>query len=132
MVYILTTAELLTIIALMIFGSVVRSDKYDHLPLKVIDRLICYLMMLYVAADLLTALSMLEVGWNYLNVAIIAAHTAYHFVSGVFLLFALVKFSDIPFSYAKNYLFARGALYFAFVLEALALCAFVICCILVF
>jgi hypothetical protein len=89
-------------------------------------------MMLYVGAGLLTAFSMLEVGWNYLNVAIIAAHTAYHFVTGVFLLFALVKFADIPFSYAKKYLIARSALYFAFVLEVLALCAFVTCCMLVF
>lgn len=132
MVYILTTAELLTVIALMVFGSVIRSDNYNHLPLKVIDKLICYLMMLYVAAGLLTALSMMEVEWSYLSASIIAMHTAYHFVTGVFLLFALVKFSDIPFSFAKHYLFARGALYFAFVFEVLALCAFVVCCAMVF
>lgn len=132
MVYFLTSAELFTVFALMIFGSILRSDNYEHLPLKVIDRLICYLMILYVAAGLLTALPLVEIGWIYQNATIIAAHTAYHFVTGVFLLFALVKFADIPFSYAKKYLLARSALYFAFVFEVMALCAFVTCCVLVF
>ena len=132
MVYFLTSVELFTVFALMIFGSILRSDNYEHLPLKVIDRLICYLMILYVASCLLTAFPLAGLEWSYQNVAIIVAHTAYHFVTGVFLLFALVKFADIPFSYAKKYLFARSALYFAFVFEVVALCAFVTCCVLVF
>ena len=132
MTYFLTFAELCTVIAFMVFGTVLRNNNYESIPYKVCDRLICYAMMLYVAAAFLTALPLAGVVWTHQNAAIIAAHTAYHFVSAMFLLFVLVKFADVPFSFAKQYLLARGSLYFSFVFEALALCAFMVCCVLYF
>ena len=132
MIYVLSLAELFTVIAFMVFGTVLRNHRYEQVPLGIFDRLICNAMVLYVAATFLTALPLVGVEWTYQNAAIIAAHTAYHFVSAMFLLFVLVKFADVPFSYAKQYLLARGSLYFAFVFEALALCAFMICCVLYF
>lgn len=116
----------------MIFGTALRNNNYKGLSLKLFDRLICYAMILYVASVFVTALPLVGVCWDYQNAAIIAVHTAYHFVTGVFLLFALVKFADVPFSYDKQHLLARGALYFSFVFEALALCAFAVCCVLLF
>ena len=132
MIYVLSWAELFTVVALVVFGTVLRNHRYEQVPINICDRLICYAMILYVAAAFLTALPLVGAEWNYQNIAIITAHTAYHFVVGVFLLFALVKFADVPFRYEKSHLLARGALYFAFVFEALALCAFVVCCVLVF
>ncbi|MBQ7633723.1 MAG: hypothetical protein IJS88_06395 [Alphaproteobacteria bacterium] len=132
MIYVLSWAELFTVVALVVFGTVLHNHRYEQVPINICDRLICYAMILYVAAAFLTALPLVRAEWNYQNIAIITAHTAYHFVVGVFLLFALVKFADVPFRYEKSHLLARGALYFAFVFEALALCAFVVCCVLVF
>lgn len=132
MIYVLSLAELFTVIAFMVFGTVLRNHRYEQIPIGIFDRLICYAMVLYVAATFLTALPLVGVESSYQNIAIIAAHTAYHFVTGVFLLFALVKFADVPFRYEKSHLLARGALYFSFVFEALALCVFVICCVMYF
>ena len=132
MIYVLSWAELFTVIAFMVFGTVLRNHRYEQVPISICDRLICYAMVLYVTAAFLTALPLVEVEWSYQNIAIIAAHTAYHFVVGVFLLFAMVKFADVPFRYEKSHLLARGALYFAFLFETSALCAFVICCVLYF
>ena len=132
MLYCLSFAELCTVIALLVFDGVLRSGGYEHLPLKVFSKLICYSLVLYVISSMITALPAAGIVWCYQSVAIIAAHTVFHFITDVLLLFALVKFADVNFSYSGKYLIARGALYFAFVFEAMALCAFAICCVLVF
>jgi hypothetical protein len=132
MLYFLSLAELFTVIALLVFNSVLCNGGYERLPLKVFSKLICYSLVLYVISSMITALPAAGIVWSYQSVAIIAAHTVFHFITDVLLLFALVKFADVDFRYCGKHLIARGALYFAFVFEALALCAFVICCVQVF
>ncbi len=132
MVYFLTITELLSVIALFVFESVLNDQKGKSSPFKIISMLIVFPFVLYLAAEFLTVLPILGVTWSYQSMVLIAAHTAFNFMMTMLLLVALVKFDSIPFNYDKQYLVARGALYFSFVFEILALCAFVVCCVMFF
>ena len=129
MVTLLALMELLTIISLCVFDSVLNGK---HKSLKIVSMFIFYPFVLYLAAEFLTALPSLGVEWCYQSVALITVHTAFNFVMAMLQLVTIAKFADIEFSYDKQYLFARGALYFAFVFEVIALCAFVVCCTMIF
>jgi len=132
MVYFLIIAELCVIAPLSVFYVVLHNEKYEHFPLKIFSKMLRYAVMFYIVAVAAAVFSHVGLVWDFHCIVGITAHTAFNFVAGMALVLSLIKFSDIPLMYTKQYLIARSALYFAFVFEVMALCAFVICCVMFF
>ena len=124
--------ETLAVFALVLFNGILDSKYYQKLSVLAFSRYVNYPLALLIVSGFLTVLPEMDATWSWLDAAIIFAHTVLHAVFAVLLLVAVVKFSDIPFKYARQYLFARAALYFSVVFEVLALGAFVVCCVKVF
>ena len=128
--YYLLVLETLAVLALMIFNGVWSSKSKKEFSVDDLPELLQIPFYLLLATVFLSVLPQHGVDWKHFMPTIIVMHTMLLFVNGVFLILALTKFADIPFKYAKQYLFARGALYFAVVFEGFALGAFVACCVL--
>lgn len=131
MVLLLMVMETLAVAALVLFNGILDSKYYEKLSIKTFSNYMWYPVGLLLVASYFTA--MLDFyTWAWLDYVIIFAHTVLHVVFAILLTIALVRFADIPFKYSRQYLFARSALYFSVVFEALALGAFVVCCVKIF
>ena len=128
MVQFLTIMETLAVAALVLFNGILDSKYYEKLKIRTFSSYLWYPVCLLLLATFLTAMLDVYV-WPWLDIAIIFAHMVLHAVFSVLLVVAVVKFEDIPFKYARQYLFARAALYFSVVFEVAAIGAFVVCCV---
>ena len=131
MVTFLIIMELFAVVSLVLFNGILDSKYYEQLKVQTFSHYAYYPAYLLIVATFLTAMSDVYV-WAWLDTAVVFAHTVLHAVFAVLLTIALVRFADIPFRYARQYLFARAALYFAVVFEVIALGVFVVCCVKVF
>lgn len=130
MVILLTILETLAVVFWVLFNGILDSKYYEQLKMRTVSQYVYCPAYLLIAATFLTA--MLDMyGWPWLEV-VIFAHTVLHVVFAVLLVVAVIKFADLPFKYAKQYLLARAALYFAVVFEVLALGVFVVYCVKLF
>ena len=123
--------ETLAVAALVLFNGILDSKYYEKLSIKTFSNYLWYPVGLLLVASYFTAMRDVY-NWFWLPYVIIFMHTVMHAVFAILLTIALVKFADIPFKYSRQYLFARAALYFSVVFEALALGAFVVCCVKIF
>lgn len=131
MVLLLMILETLAVAALVLFNGILDSKYYEKLSIKTFSNYLWYPVGLLLVASYFTAMRDVY-NWFWLPYVIIFMHTVMHAVFAILLTIALVKFADIPFKYSRQYLFARAALYFSVVFEALALGAFVVCCVKIF
>ena len=131
MVLLLMILETLAVAALVLFNGILDSKYYEKLSIKTFSNYLWYPVGLLLVASYFTAMRDVY-NWFWLPYVIIFTHTVMHAVFAILLTIALVKFADIPFKYSRQYLFARAALYFSVVFEALALGAFVVCCVKIF
>ena len=129
MVHFLTIMETLAVVALVLFNGILDSKYYQKLSIKAFSSYLWYPVGLLLLASFFTALLDFNPDWAWLDIAIIFSHTVLHAVFAVLLVVAVVKFENIPFKYARQYLFSRAALYFSVVFEVLAIGAFVVCCV---
>lgn len=131
MVLLLMVMETLAVAALVLFNGILDSKYYEKLSIKTFSNYMWYPVGLLLVASYFTAMRDVFT-WFWLDYVIIFAHTVLHAVFAILLTIALVRFADIPFKYSRQYLFARATLYFSVVFEALALGAFVVCCVKIF
>ena len=133
MVHFLIIMETLAVAALALFNGILNSKYYENLADKSFSGFLWYPVGLLVFSTIFTATHNFygaELDW--LGDAVIFFHAALHAVLASMLIVAVVRFADIPFKYARQYLLARASLYFSVVFEVVAMGVFVICCIKVF
>lgn len=128
----LTILEVLAVSALVLFNGILKSKYYEKILIKTFSNYLWYPFCLQILAGFLSAMLYFYPTLPWLDAATIFAHTVLHMVFTVLLVIALGKFAGIPFKYSRQYLFARAALYFSVVFEAMALGWFVVCCVKVF
>lgn len=107
--------------ALLIFSGILDSKYYEKMPIKAVSDGATYACMALTAVFIIRFMQMSGLSWAWLPVAMFCGHLVLNVLMIVVLLVAWKKFSVLPLKFARQYLFARGALGFSIVFEVLAL-----------
>ena len=113
-----------------LFCGTLDSKYFERINISIISRYgIPVPAISLVVAALVSAYAKYYADVTWLPLAEIFCHSVFHCGLAALIIIACVKFETIEFKFNRQYLLARGSLYFAVVFEVLAFATFVVCCV---